>query len=394
MTFYILPENLNDVTKKLDNMMKHLTKKPIITISEPKPVETTMHMVDRDSKSVNRYRSFVNLIEISVEHVMVNDWLFVATIDHKYKIVTKLSNEYFTMIPSKYGIDYIKCDHCGKSHSHRTESHIVYNPTTNEWMQVGTACVNKMFNEGKYISKFAYELNKIIDLCGCADDSESLGSWFRAMPDKRFNISINIDNIIPVVNEYFKSNPKWIKTYWDGDVKFPGSTSAIVNLWWNNQDMEINHDFNNEIKNFVKNLGNDTEFITNLKAEFESGYINMYNVHYVYYAIKMYNDFLNAPDFIKAIADYNITVYEKFAISGKLIDKKEYVNIDQYSFNYMETVTEYYIKDDRTGLTFVTKANINKYEIADKTYAFAGNVSCISKGKQLVYFRGRLSKVK
>ena len=55
--------------------------------------------------------------------------------------------------------------------------------------------------------------------------------------------------------------------------------------------------------------------------------------------------------------------------------------------------TEYHIKDEKTGLTFVSRAsNIEKYKINDDEYSFIETVSGYSIKKQVVYLKGRLSK--
>ena len=126
MNFYILPVNRKQVENKLNAMVKHFTVKPTITFSEPKPIDCTRYIVEYGGSYCNRYT--LNLIEVNIYYVVANDWVLVATIYHRNGIVIKVSDEYFKNMPSEFGLNYTKCDYCGKSHISRTESHVVYNP--------------------------------------------------------------------------------------------------------------------------------------------------------------------------------------------------------------------------------------------------------------------------
>ena len=65
-----------------------------------------------------------------------------------------------------------------------------------------------------------------------------------------------------------------------------------------------------------------------------------------------------------------------------------------YGWNpYSLSYTEYYIKDETTGLTFMTKAsNIKKYNIGNDTYKFVSTISGVSYKDNFIYLKGRLSK--
>jgi hypothetical protein len=160
MNFYILPANLKKVENRLNAMVKHFAVKPTITFSQPKPVDCTKHIIAYGGAYGHRYT--IDLIEVNIDYVVANEWVLVASIYHNEGIMSKVSDEYFKNMPEEFGLNYTKCDYCGKSHMSRIESHVVYNPNTDKWMQVGTACVNKMLNDGKYLSSFIFKVNKVL----------------------------------------------------------------------------------------------------------------------------------------------------------------------------------------------------------------------------------------
>jgi hypothetical protein len=400
MKFYILPSNLKQVENKINAMVKHFTVKPAITFSQPKAVDCTRHIIQYgEYAGIYNNRYTLDLIEVNIDYVVANDWVLVATIYHREGIVTKVSDEYFKNIPNDFGVTYTKCDYCGKSHISRTESHIVYNPNTNRWMQVGTACVNKMLNDGKYLSSFIYKLDKIIKMYdGCY--TENLGVWCGGKSINIFSHAVNINSIIPVVVEYRKTQQNWVKVCYEhtqyGDVKIDGSTDHIVSML--NQEYTIDEQYNKTIFEFVKNLKATTSFVNEIKQAFEAEYINLYEVSKVFFAIKMYDDTMKADTFTPAVQANGIECGGKYNIIGKI----EYTQLvencgdeDGYLPYWAPTqYTEYYIRDTKSGLLFMVKSDtIKKFYVNDEIgYSFIANIGFISNRKEIIYTKGRLSK--
>ena len=399
MNFYILPTNLKKVENRLNAMVKHFTVKPTITFSQPKPVDCTKHIIAYGGAYGHRYT--IDLIEVNIDYVVANDWVLVASIYHRNGIITKVSDEYFKNMPKEFGLNYTKCDYCGKSHIARTESHVVYNPNTNQWMQVGTACVNKMLNDGKYLSSFIYKVNKIIkEYDGCY--SENLGVWCGGKSINVFSQAVNINAIIPVVAEYRKTQQNWIKTSYEqtpyGEEKIPGSTDHIVTMLRNITEYPVDEQYNKTIFDFVKNLEATTAFVKEIKQAFEAKYINLYEVSKVFFTLKMYDDSMKVDTFTPAVQANGIEYGVKYNITGKI----EYTQlVDNYDEdNYMSSYwmptqyTEYYIRDTKSGLLFMVKSDtIKKFYVNDEIgYSFIVTVGCVSSRKEIIYTKGRLSK--
>ncbi len=401
MNFYILPANLQKVQNKINTMVKHFTVKPTITFSQPKPVDCTKHIIAYGEFAgiyYNRYT--INLIEVNIDYVVANDWVLVASIHHCEGIVSKVSDEYFKNMPREFGLNYTKCDYCGKSHMSRLESHVVYNPNTNKWMQVGTACVNKMLNDGKYLSTFIYKVNKIIkDYDGCY--SENLGVWCGGKSINIFSQAFNINAIIPVVAEYRKTQQNWVKVCYEqtpyGSEKVPGSTDHIAAMLRNISEYPIDEQYNKTIFDFVKNLDAKTEFVKEIKQAFEAEYINLYEVSKVFFAIKMYDDTMKVDTFTPAVQANGIEYGVKYNVTGKIEYTQLVDNYDEDGYlPYWASAqyTEYYIRDTKSGLLFMVKSDtIKKFYVNDEIgYSFIVNVGCVSNRKEIIYTKGRLSK--
>ena len=143
MTFYIIPAYKTSVENAINKLIASLSVKPTVNYSDVITKEITDEVIDHNVKKSEKY--FLDVIEITIDDLKLDDWVLVASVYHKEGIISKVSNEYFKFIPNQFGLNYTKCDHCGKVHSGRNESNIIYNPITNDWKQIGTACINKIF---------------------------------------------------------------------------------------------------------------------------------------------------------------------------------------------------------------------------------------------------------
>lgn len=407
MNFYITPSNRKVVANKIEKITKYFVKKPVVTFSDVKDVEIVdVHILnDMCGGKFSKYSRYtVPLIEVNIDYVVSNDWVLVATVYHRNNIITKVSDAYFKHIPAEFGLDYRKCDSCGKFHGSRTESHIVYNPIENKWMQIGTACVNKVLADGKYLSSFMVKLGHVIDMTGsCYCDDISFGSWCRGCGSKLVRQAIHINQIIPVITEYRKEKPNWIKvTYmsddWGRDVKVPGSTDHLSDMIYSDTTYEPDYEYNAKVFEFVKNLEPKSEFVEEIKKTFEAEYINVYEVAKVFFGVKMYEDSLIEDDFTPAVEKAGIVQGERYNVTGHIAYTQFVDNYDEYSYYAAPwerlSYTEYYIKDEKSGLLFMTKSDtIKRYYVNDEVgYSFMATVSFPSVKKKIVYTRGRLAK--
>ena len=393
MTFYILPAYKASVENAINKLIATLSVKPTVNYSEVITKEITDEVIDHNIKKSEKY--FLDVIEITIDDLKLDDWVLVASVYHKEGIISKVSNEYFKFIPNKFGLNYTKCDHCGKVHSGRNESNIIYNPITNDWKQIGTACINKIFTDGKYLSRFMVKLVNVIQKNGGCSGS-NYTTWVKSYKETNNIIqAVNINYLIPIITEYRKNHKQWVKTHYEDGYKVLGSTHHLKDMYYDNNEYTPDQNYNNTIFDFVKNLEAKTDFIADIKESFEAEYVNLYEISKVFFAVKMYEDQFDQADFKEILANKNIVKNDKITITGKIIESRFIDNEeDDYGWNpYSLSYTEYYIKDETTGLTFMTKAsNIKKYNIGNDTYKFVSTISGVSYKDNFIYLKGRLSK--
>ena len=393
MTFYILPAYKTSVEKAINKLIATLSVKPTVNYSDIITKEITDEVIDHNIKKSEKY--FLDVIEITIDDLKLDDWVLVASVYHKEGIISKVSNEYFKFIPNQFGLNYTKCDHCGKVHSGRNESNIIYNPITNDWKQIGTACINKIFTDGKYLSRFMVKLINVIQKNGGCSGS-NYTTWVKSYKETNNIIqAVNINYLIPIITEYRKNHKQWVKTHYEDGYKVLGSTYHLKDMYYDNNEYTPDQKYNNKIFDFVKNLEAKTDFITDIKESFEAEYVNLYEISKVFFAVKMYEDQFDQADFKEILANKNIVKNDKITITGKIIESRFIDNDeDDYGWNpYSLSYTEYYIKDETTGLTFMTKAsNIKKYNIGNDTYKFVSTISGVSYKDNFIYLKGRLSK--
>ena len=393
MTFYIIPSYKTSVEKAINKLIATLSVKPTVNYSGVITKEITDEVIDHNVKKSEKY--FLDVIEITIDDLKLDDWVLVASVYHKEGIISKVSNEYFKFIPNKFGLNYTKCDHCGKVHSGRNESNIIYNPITNDWKQIGTACINKIFTDGKYLSKFMVKLINVIQKNGGCSGS-NYTTWVKSYKETNNIIqAVNINYLIPIITEYRKNHKQWVKTHYEDGYKVLGSTHQLKDMYYDNNEYTPDQNYNNTIFDFVKNLEAKTDFIADIKESFEAEYVNLYEISKVFFAVKMYEDQFDQADFKEILANKNIVKNDKITITGKIIESR-FIDNDEYDYGwnpYSLSYTEYYIKDETTGLTFMTKAsNIKKYNIGNDTYKFVSTISGVSYKDNFIYLKGRLSK--
>jgi hypothetical protein len=397
MKFFVRPDEIDALKKRFALMTKHLVKKPIINISEPRQeVYHTLTISRPDCSGPANFEHshfMIDVAEVTIDNLEVNNWAMVATAFHQDKVVTKLSDEYYKLMPSYLGLSYARCDCCGKTHASRKESHILYNSEENRWMQVGTSCVDKMLPGGKYLASFMIELYHVLDMTGnCGGgDEDGFSSWCKRQPDTAFMACASVDEIIPAVVEYRKTNPEWRKTVYDDDGhKYPGSTSDIIGVF-KRGPYQIDKAYIDAVKNYVSEMESASDFIEDIKKAFEAEFINMYEVAKVFFAVKMYEDQPKKEAFSDTLNKHKIAKGEKYEVCGSIVDQK--VIYDPYA-RFSSTYCETYIQDEASGLTFVTTSStVENYAVGDGKYRFAAKVSGYSANKCAVYLKGRLSKI-
>lgn len=393
MEVFIWPNQVEFFRHKVALMSKHLPRMPKIEFSEPFWAKQYINTIDRDyegRKVLNRTRNQIQVVKVTIEEIKSEGWILVADIRHKEGITGMVSSKYFSQIPKKFGLDYKVCDYCGKSHSNRTLSHIIYNENTGEWKQIGSTCVSKMFGND-YLNQFVIQMNKVVDLakgCYCGDDFDN---WLSSAPDHSWQIAYKVEDILPFVFEYRKQiNSNWEKVYWDdNNERVPGTTDKLWDFYASRKDeIKENPVLYCQVLDYVNNL-ESSEFNDSIKDSFRDGYILWKEVFKVFFAVKMYEDSLTEGDWQEKTKDFEY---------GKpiLLKNVEFVSSEYFWDDYYRTGSYDVTFKNADGIVFLKSfSSTNAYEKfknADGTYTFSCPCGRIDNRRRQVILKGRCSK--
>lgn len=152
MAKYLIPKTSLEKLRKQVIRIKNKGVPIIFELGEEKIVE------DENIKGL-----FHKVVEVEVEgNYKLNNWEFVATIEHtpNGNIIRSITDNY--KIPERYKNSGPECEHCNKIRS-RKDTYLVYNTKTNEFKQVGRTCL-KDYTEGLDANKCAEIAQLFINL--------------------------------------------------------------------------------------------------------------------------------------------------------------------------------------------------------------------------------------
>lgn len=401
MNFYISPENRIACEKKINKILSGLTVKPNVTFSEKTKVVKTTVITDGEGNHEFRYEK-LSAIFVEIEDIKVSEWVLVATVDYKNNALLMGDSKLFKNIPEGFGLEYIKCDHCGSVHKSRTESHILYNTLTEKWMQVGSTCVNKLINGGKYLNKLMLKLYDVIRFFdGCRE--EDFGPKWRPS-NKWVTEAIPFKRAIAICNKYMTEvSNVWTKAErWHGEKTTDGTNDKLMSFYHTN-DIEDNEELFNNVKAYFDGLeygevlDYEKSLTQKIKDAFEDEFIMLYEMYLPWFAIDIYNKSLTKGDFEKLLADNNIAKGEEFEFNGTVVSKEYVEAYDHYTGKEYE-VPVYTLRDEATGIIFVKEISsdtaMDKYMVGENKFHFVGKIGYVNNFKRVVNFTGRLKKAK
>ena len=394
MEIYILPDKVQPFMKKVERMVSHLEQKPTITVSEPfrqKIIQIVEINRGWDGRSRNSY--YLDLVKIEIEDVCQDGWTIVASIFHKDGIVEMVDSSYFKYMPKHYGLNYVKCDYCGRVENRRSNSFVIHNPGTGEWKQVGSSCIDKMFNNGKYLANFAIQLYELVSInFGCCGlDPIMCGKW--SAPDNYYKQAVSIEDMVHCVKDWREAgNTRWEKPkYGPRGKEAEGSTFYLTSFYdeWISQEQTVDKSFFTSVEDYVKGLDSEESgFNHNIKKAFEAGFIAKHEVYIPFFAVKMYLESLQEP-FVERAAKNGIVEGEKYHIVGRIIG----VELEEGFYGDFWSIG---IKDENTGYLFIkesTSRNIfDKYTDDQGIVRFTSTIGHINQRKELIKLSGRVSK--
>lgn len=402
MEFYISPENRQSVEHKLDLMFKHFTVKPTVVFN---PVEKVIKQTiyDYGYEGHSRNLEKIQAIKVEISNIETQSWVLVATVDYKNERLLMVDARYFKSIPEQFGLDYTKCDHCGSEHKNRVESHILYNPEENRWMQVGSTCINKMVDGGKYLNGIMLKLFNVISMFGGCDGEAWEGGYWRPSSNYKFT-ALYFKDAVMVAKHYMDNvSDVWEKPEYDEYYRTKVSEGTNDKLMKyecpyipeDEKTFDIVKDYFNTIE--YGEVGYEKSLTQKIKDAFENEYIVLGEMYLAWFAIMSYKNSINTQSFEEKIKSLGIEKGMVFNFYGELKAKNP-VEVDDY-MGY-DTHIEYdcIFEDEKTGLKFSKQVSslstIEKYLQEDGKYKFAGTIKYIAYKRQYIGFGGRLKKSK
>ena len=391
MTFYILPDQVKQMQDRLARMFKHLTNVPNVTFSDVHKVKQTV-TYDMGEDGYDRECYWIDAIRVDIDEIRVNEWVLIASIYYADQIVTMVSNEYFKVMPKQYGLNYTKCDACGSTREARKEMHVIYNTNTGKWMQVGSSCVNKMIVGGKYLSTFALDLCKYVKfILGGCDEMDWGGGW---MPkaDKYRCKAIRVEDAISLAYDYRKINKgDYAQPVYGRYGKEEDGTIDKMIAFSQGYKGKASAAVLKGVKAHVDSLA-DAGYNAKIKQMYIDEWVNLYNLHLAFFAVKGWQESQIAGVFDAYIADNKIEVGTKIALSVELVGLKRQQSMYTGDWEYVATF------NDENGITFrktfSSKDVMEAYKTSETQYKFTAAVKWINTERKYIGLGGRLSKFK
>ena len=393
MKFYITPDKKIECERKIDRMFKKFSNRPKVTYT----------LVSRKEEKDGEIQ-VLDAWQVEIEDIKQSEWTLVATVHYNLNMMFMVDDNMYKNIPSHLGLNYYKCDYCGSTHKSRREAHILYNSVRDEWLQVGTACVNKMIDGGKYLNAVAKNINKLVgDLGGC-----SAGSWETWIPEyKYWSMAMTIKQAVALVKKFREEKSFiWRRAEYNdyGELVEEGTSVKLKDFAkLHLSSISVDEEYFSHVAAYVDTLQggydewtNEPDLTQKIKDAFENGYVKAAELYTAFFAQKGYESTLEKKGFEKEVEDHGIKKGEKFSFNGKVVSIDE---IEVPSYDYWRSTQIAYLytlKDDSTGLMFEkevgNQSTMESFLQEDGTYKFSGKVKFISYRDKRVVFGGRLSK--
>ena len=394
MEIYILTNKTNDFKTALNKIVKKLSNQPTIFFHDPKDEIVKYHYTPN-----KYYQKRINLTKVEITDFTNNEWLLVANVYHQDRIIEKINDTYYKHIPTHYGIDYTKCEHCGKSQSNRILSHIWYKPSTNEWLHIGSTCTQKVDGDA-YIAKFFQRLKYYIQESGigyCTDWGNE-EQFYGGLPNNAYKECVHLAQLLPIVAEYRKQENGWRKTEYDDNGKrYGGSTDDILDMW-HRATIQADETLYNEIATFVQNLDGEGDFIQTIKKGFEAEFVNLYEAFIPFFAHKMWEDSTKGS-WKDQMANEGYGKGDKVSGLWQLTSYHTYIGKGYYDYGCR--VHEYRFANEKGYLFELdTQGDLSKYLASGThteigaTYKFSATIKGHTEHHRVIHIGGRLSKVK
>lgn len=388
--------------KAYERMIKRMSSKPTIEFSAPYRQKCSTVFVCDGVTDRNTY--LVDALEVTISNIPTNDYEVVAAVYYDENIVTMVNPGLYKNMPSQFGLDYTKCDHCGRT-TGATKAFVVYNTKTGKYEQIGQTCCNKICDSFKYLSRFMLEIGHVVFFSNGLDDGYAEGGW--SPKDHGGMCAIEFIKAIAICNDYRKHvGTKWLSSY-DAKQKDCDGTNRLLGCY--NPKDELDMVLAQSVVDYCMTI--DKTWVDQWGGEVstnEDGYelsfrgkqrqaaedeLITYNEFFIaWFALEGYLKSLTKCGFEQLLTERNIVKGENVRISGVLLGIETIVKHDYYGVTE-ETVAT--IKGD-DGLTYVKVIShsgvMDKYKKENGRIEFGCTIKYISYKRQVVGLGGRMSK--
>jgi hypothetical protein len=217
---------------------------------------------------------------VEVEGVAkINDWVFVATIQHKNNgnIIRQFKTD--IEIPEKYRYTDSVCEHCNYKRI-RKDTYLIYNEVTDEFKQVGKSCLNEFTNglSAEAVAQYISWFDEVIE----GQEVDSLNSH------KYYSVDLVILNAIETIKHYgfisramaMESDDRFIKTTTERvtEFMFPHRCMNRKEILQEMEKIGYNAESKGNKAELIKMLewlnktDNDSQYIYNLKTTVADSY--------------------------------------------------------------------------------------------------------------------------
>ena len=209
----------------------------------------------------------------------INDWIFVATIQHKTNgnIIRQFKTD--IEIPEIYRSTDSICEHCNSNRA-RKDTYLIYNETTKEFKQVGKSCLNSFTNglSAENVAQYISWFDEVIE-----------GQEVMPLNSKKYHsVELIILNAIETIKHYgfisktmaMESNDRFIQTTAERvfEFMFPSRCmngkeilKEMERINYNAESKENEAELNKMLE-WLNKTDNNSQYIYNLKTTVADGY--------------------------------------------------------------------------------------------------------------------------
>lgn len=189
---------LGKLNKTMDRLSRKAEKlgieKPTITINGSEMVKD-----EADG-------SYIEMFSVSVEQnkdIIINGWQFAATLDNSMNggTIVRVNPSWTVSLPQHYYNTDTHCDHCNTVRR-RNDVYVVYNPETQEYKQIGSACLKDFLGHqnAEQIAAYLDGFDSLVE--------ETTEQDCYAGHERHYAIDVYLAHVVAVVQKFGYVNSK------------------------------------------------------------------------------------------------------------------------------------------------------------------------------------------